>query len=162
MNGPIVTSCIEITALHTFNTLTNFLVTTFQICLCLTCEIYPSESTNGRCKSTFSNPYHSLNSIEFYDLSANHDESLQSSTMFLNRDAELGLVLDFAEDGGLGVCVKLNPSTSLFCDNFAAGMLPTLTRLALRGAGLLPVRIVICVGVINSISARVGDSLNPP
>ena len=81
--------------------------------------------------------------------------------MLRNLLAELGLVRDFAADGGLGVCAFPIPSMFPLCCRFVAGILPTLTRLAERGTGPLAVLIVICVGVIASISARVGELFKP-
>ena len=83
--------------------------------------------------------------------------SLQLRTMFLNLFAELGLVRDFPADGGLGLCAFTIPSEFPFCCKPDAGILPTLIRLADRGTGVLAVFIVICVGVMASISARVGE-----
>ena len=81
--------------------------------------------------------------------------------MLRKRDAELGLDWDLAGHGGLVVGAGVNPSTFPFCCKLAAGMLATLTRLALRGTGPFAVRIVTCVGVSASISVLVGKLFIP-
>ena len=108
-------------------------------------------------------PYFLQNNTYFSNQrpATHHYESLQLSTMLRNLFTELGLVRDFAADGGLGVCAVPIPSVSPLCCKLAAGILPTLTRFAERGTGPLAVLIVICVGVIASISARVGELFKP-